>query len=75
MPYVVERQRALSARDIVVILRVHERRVRSRLILRDNSIQRTLTRPKTLVRHLQENIGQQGKGAAWRGSWSKEAEG
>ena len=51
MPYLIDRSRALWDRDIVVIVGVRRRRVRSRVILRDNSLYHTLTRPRTLIRH------------------------
>ena len=50
MPYVVDRQRALRLDDIVAIINVRERRTRSHVIQRDNSLYRTLTQPQTLLR-------------------------
>lgn len=54
MPYLIERQQALLVRQIVVILRGQQRRCRSHVILNDNSLVRTLTRPRTLIRVLAE---------------------
>ena len=50
MPYLWDRQRVLWTGDIVAVLAVRQRRERSHVILRDNSLHRTLTRPKTLAR-------------------------
>ena len=54
MPYLIERQRALRVQEVVVILTGQQRRFRSHLILKDNSLVRTLTRPRTLIRVLAE---------------------
>ena len=51
MPYLIDRERALRASEIVAILSVRQRRVRSRVVLRDNSLYQTLTRPGTLRRY------------------------
>ena len=76
MPYVVDRQRGLCVEDIVAILNVHERRMRSRVILKDNSLYRTLTRTQTLVRRASEawvmenaqdnTVRRRNRGALWR---------
>ena len=76
MPYVVDRQRALRVEELVVILNVHQRRVRSHVILIDNSLYRTLTRTRTLMRHASEALTswaaqhsdarRRSKGARWR---------
>ena len=76
MPYVVDRQHGLFLEDVVVILNVRERRVRSRVIMKDNGLYRTLTRTQTLVRRASEasvsGVAQGGatrrrnKGAQWR---------
>ena len=76
MPYVVDRRRGLYVGEIVAILNVRDRRVRSRVVLKDNSLYRTLTRTQTLVRHASEMFtagalqgktrGQRSKGALWR---------
>ena len=50
MPYLIDRQRALYAGDVVAVLGVRQRRTRSLVILKDNSLYQTLTRPKTLAR-------------------------
>jgi hypothetical protein len=49
MPYLADRQRAWWTGDLVAVLAVRQRRVRSIVLLRDNSLHRTLTRPKTLA--------------------------
>jgi hypothetical protein len=51
MSYIVDRQRALRTDDIVAVIKTQQRRLRSRVILRDNSLYQTLTRPQTLVRY------------------------
>ena len=51
MPFLVDRQRALYGNDLVAALSVHQRRIRSRVILKDNSLYRTLTRTQTLARY------------------------
>ena len=56
MPYLVDRQRALRLEEIVAVINVHQRRVRSRAVLRDNSLYRTLTRTQTLVRRTREAL-------------------
>ncbi len=50
MGYLLDRTRALRVRNLVVVLAHRARGVRSRVILRDNSLYHTLTRPKTLIR-------------------------
>ena len=52
MPYLIDRQRAVRLGDLVAVLAVRQRRVRSRLVFRDNSLYQTLTRPTTLMRAL-----------------------
>jgi hypothetical protein len=51
MAYLMDRRRAVRVAEIVAIVSVQGRGVRSRIILRDNSLYHTLTRPKTLVRY------------------------
>ena len=46
MSYLIDRQRALMVQEIVAVVQGLQRRERSRVILRDNSLYRTLTRPK-----------------------------
>ena len=50
--------------DVVAIIKRQERRWRSRVILVDNSLYQTLTKPATLMRYAREypNL----KGATWR---------
>lgn len=50
MAYLIDRRRALKMTHIVAVLSVRQRGVRSRVILRDNSLYHTLTRPRTLMR-------------------------
>ena len=57
MAYLVDRQRGLYVPEIVAILSVRQRKVRSRVIMKDNSLYHTLTRPQTLARHSQEPLG------------------
>ena len=64
MPYIIDRQRALLIRDVVAIIRRQERGWRSRVILGDNSLYQTLTRPATLMRYARESPNY--KGATWR---------
>ena len=70
MAYLIDRQRALRTEEIVVILK-GMRRARSRVVLSDNSLYQTLTRPQTLVRYLREaaqtfgGLGGRSKGAIW----------
>ena len=52
MPYLIDRERALLGRDIVAALNTRGRRIRSHVVLADNSLCRTLTRPRTLAHHL-----------------------
>jgi len=54
MGYVIDRERALAMSHIVAVLNVRQRRVRSRIILTDNSLYHTLTRPKTFVQHCRD---------------------
>ncbi len=56
MPYLIDRQRALRTKEVVAILPVRQRRVRSRVILNDNSLYHTLTRPRTLVRYATQGL-------------------
>ena len=64
MPYIIDRQRALLTGDVVAIIRRQERRWRSRVILVDNSLYQTLTRPATLLRYAKESPND--KGTVWR---------
>jgi len=54
MGYLFERQRVLRVKDVVVVMRLQQRRVRSRVICADNSLYQTLTRPTTLRRYLEQ---------------------
>ncbi|MBI4597176.1 MAG: hypothetical protein HY737_02080 [Candidatus Omnitrophica bacterium] len=48
MPYLIDRGRAVRTTELVAVVRGRQRRIRSQLIFRDNSIYNTLTRPGTL---------------------------
>jgi hypothetical protein len=50
MPYLIDRERALRTTELVAVLSVRQRHVRSHVILVDNSLHRTATRPETFVR-------------------------
>ena len=50
MPYLIDRARALRSSELVAALSVRQRRIRSRAVLRDNSLYHTLTRASTLRR-------------------------
>ena len=50
MAYLIDRQRALYGPDVVVVVTGNRRGERSRVTLKDNSLYRTLSRPRTLVR-------------------------
>ena len=58
MAYVIDRHRALRDVELVAILPVRKRGVRSRLLLRDGSLYHTLTRPVTFRRKLRSPNGQ-----------------
>ena len=62
MGYLMDRQRALRDTDIVAVLKVAQRGVRSRVVLKDNSLYQTLTRPQTLRRQAQGGA----QGPSWR---------
>jgi len=55
---VIDRQRALWTEEIVAVLSVRQRRVRSHVILRDNTLLRTLTRPKSFVRRARAGVAE-----------------
>ncbi|MDP3703479.1 MAG: hypothetical protein Q8R78_03745 [Candidatus Omnitrophota bacterium] len=59
--YLIDRHRALWDREIVTVINVRQRGIRSRVVLRDNSVYQTRTRPRVLIRR----SGEQGVG--WRG--------
>jgi hypothetical protein len=50
MAYIIDRRRALFSDDIVAIVSVRQRRVRSLAILKDKSLCHSLTRTRTLMR-------------------------
>lgn len=55
MGFLIDRQRALWTRTIVALLNVRLRRIRSRIVLADNSLHQTLSTPRTLMRRAQES--------------------
>ena len=57
MPYLIDRGRALRAKELVAIVRSQRRGARSTVILEDNSLHHTLTRPRTLLRAAEEQRG------------------
>ena len=50
MGYLVDRQRAVGGDELVAVLAHRRRGARSRLVLSDNSLYHTLTRPLTVIR-------------------------
>ncbi len=65
MAYLLDRQRAIRATEIIAIIAVRRRGVRSDVLLRDGSRYQTLTRPRTVARTRPE------RQLAKRASWSK----
>ena len=59
MAYLVDRGRGLYLPDVIAIVSVRLRKVRSRVIMKDNSLYHTLTRSQTLLRRSR-------KGVAWQ---------
>ena len=55
MGFLIDRQRALWTRTIVALVSVRLRRVRSRVVLTDNSLYQTLSTPRTLMRRTHES--------------------
>ena len=62
--YLVDRQGAVPGDELVAVLSVRQRGARSRLVLRDNSLQATLTRPQTILRAPRWRRGQ-AMGVTW----------
>ena len=73
MAYLIDRQRALALEDVVAVVKRQERRQRSRVILADNSLYQTLTRPATLMGRARRypecvvELGARTRGEAQRG--------
>ncbi len=61
MSYVLDRQQVLWDREIVAVIRMAQRRVRSQATLRDTSLYRTLTRTRTLIERARRGL------SAWPG--------
>ena len=57
MAYIVDRQQVLSGKEIVAVVGVRQRRFRSRVVCKDNSLYQTLTRPATFTRYLNATPG------------------
>ena len=55
--YLVDRGRALTLLDVVAVVAIRQRGARSRMILADNSLPQTRTRPRTLARALRDARG------------------
>ena len=55
MAYVVDRDRALRAHELVAVLNGQARRGKHRVVLTDNSLYDTLTQPRTLRRYAKES--------------------
>jgi len=68
MSYLLDRRRAFRHTELVVITNIRLRGMRSRLVLRDGSLQQTRTRPKTLThRRLGTAAMLRGLPALWQG--------
>lgn len=64
MGYIIDRQCVMRDSELVGVLSVRDRRVRSHVLMSDGSLVKTLTRPKLLIRALgQLQVGR--KGLAW----------
>lgn len=66
MPYVIDRNRALRLEEIVAVVKGPHRRLRTRVILRDNSWHQTMTRPETLIRYSRDVLTKWRKALVWR---------
>ncbi len=64
MGYIIDRQHVMRDSELVSVLSVRDRRVRSHVLLSDGSLVKTLTRPKLLIRAL-EQLRMGRKGLAW----------
>ena len=67
MGYLIERTRALWSKEIVAAIGIQRRRIRTRIILRDNSLYHTLTRTHTLLKSARTGYRSaiSVKGVAW----------
>ena len=54
MGYLIDRQRALRTSELVAVLAVSRRKIRSQVLCVDGSVHETLTRPRTLHRNLED---------------------
>lgn len=57
MGYVLDRQLAFRDTELVAVVAVRQRGIRSQLFLKDGRLAHTLTRPRTFRRKLQESHG------------------
>lgn len=57
MSYLVDRGRAFRDTEVVAVLGIRQRGLRSRLVLRDSSVTDTRTRARTFRQKLQEAHG------------------
>lgn len=57
MGYWVDRRQAFRDSELVAVVAIRQRKVRSRVLLRDGSLYHTLTRPRTLRKRLEEGHG------------------
>ena len=62
--YLIDRRRAVPGDELVAVVAVRQRGARSRLVLHDNSLYATLTRPQTILRAPQWRRGQ-AMGVTW----------
>ena len=58
MGYWIDRQQAFRDSELVAVVAIRQRKVRSRVLLSDGSLYQTLTRPRTLRQNLDEGHGQ-----------------
>lgn len=61
MSYLMDRHRALWSREIVAVINIRQRGIRSHVVLRDNSVYQTRTRPQVLIKRSGRQEG------GWRG--------
>ena len=57
MGYMIDRRHAFLDREVIAVIALRQRGVRSRVFLRDGSLYQTLTRPKTFRRKPEESHG------------------
>jgi len=57
MPYLIDRRSVLRTRELVALLNVRKRRVRTHAVSADNSLYRTLTRTTVFLRCVRQAGG------------------